>query len=93
MTTRYLLCGLFCLLFSCLISPFVLALCKRLRASQSILHWVDKHAQKEGTPTMGGIIFLIVLLFSSIFFDLSKRVCGVVCDSYHFWLWFFGLSG
>jgi len=67
MTTKYILCGLICLLFSCLISPFVLSICKKLRASQSILHWVDKHAQKEGTPTMGGIIFLIVLIFSSLF--------------------------
>ena len=76
MTTKYLLCGLFCLLFSCLISPFVLALCKRLGASQSILHWVDKHAEKEGTPTMGGIIFLIVLLFSSIFLISQNAFVG-----------------
>lgn len=76
MTTKYLLCGLFCLLFSCLISPFVLALCKRLGASQSILHWVDKHAEKEGTPTMGGIIFLIVLLFSSIFLINQNAFVG-----------------
>lgn len=76
MTTKYLLCGLFCLLFSCLISPFVLALCKRLGASQSILHWVDKHAEKEGTPTMGGIIFLIVLLFSSIFLINQNTFVG-----------------
>ena len=67
MVVKYLLCGLFSLLFSSLIAPFVLWLCKKLKASQSILHYVDKHASKEGTPTMGGIIFLITLLFSSIF--------------------------
>ena len=76
MTTKYLLCGLTCLLFSCLISPFVLMICKRLRASQSILHWVDKHAEKEGTPTMGGMIFLIVLLFSSLFLTSQNAFVG-----------------
>ncbi len=45
----------------------VLLMCKKLHASQSILHYVDKHASKEGTPTMGGLIFLAALLLSACF--------------------------
>ena len=67
MVVKFLLCGLFGILFSSLVAPFVLWVCKKLKASQSILHYVDKHASKEGTPTMGGIIFLLTLLFSALF--------------------------
>lgn len=68
MTIKFIICGLFCLLFSVIVAPIVLMFCKRLKASQSILHYVDKHKSKEGTPTMGGIIFLLALVFSSCFF-------------------------
>lgn len=78
MIVRFLICGLFCLIFSCIISPVVLWFCKKLKASQSILHYVDKHASKEGTPTMGGLIFLLTLIFSSCFF----------LDSDQFLTWF-----
>ena len=67
MVLRYLLCGLLSLCFSCLIAPIVVAICKKMKAGQSILHYVDKHASKEGTPTMGGVIFLVTMLFSSCF--------------------------
>lgn len=68
MTIKYIVCGLFCLLFACIIAPVVLMFCRKLKASQSILHYVDKHKSKEGTPTMGGIIFLLTLVFSACFF-------------------------
>ncbi len=67
MTIRFLICGLFCLFFSTLIAPFVLWMCKKLKASQSILQYVDKHKSKEGTPTMGGLIFLFTILFAACF--------------------------
>ena len=67
MVIKYLICGLLSLLFATLIAPVVLWFCKKLKASQSILHYVDKHASKEGTPTMGGIIFLLTLIFSCCF--------------------------
>ncbi len=64
MLIRYLVVGVLSLCFSCLIAPVVVLLCKKLKASQSILHYVDKHASKQGTPTMGGTIFLLAMLFS-----------------------------
>lgn len=67
MIVKFLLCGLLSLCFASLIAPVVLWFCKKLKASQSILHYVDKHASKEGTPTMGGIIFILTSIFSCCF--------------------------
>ncbi len=75
MVVKFLICGLFCLLFSTIISPLVLWLCKKMKATQSILHYVDKHASKQGTPTMGGLIFLLTLVFATFFlFDSEKTL-------------------
>lgn len=67
MVVKFLVCGLSSLIFASIIAPVVLWFCKKLKASQSILHYVDKHASKEGTPTMGGLIFILTLFFSSFF--------------------------
>ena len=46
----------------------ILKLCKKFHLSQTILHYVDKHSGKSGTPTMGGWIFILSTIFSCIFF-------------------------
>lgn len=46
----------------------IFKLCKKLKFSQTILHYVDKHAGKNGTPTMGGLIFLSSCILSCSFF-------------------------
>lgn len=76
MTLRFVLCGIFSTLFACLIAPIVLQFCKKLKASQSILHYVDKHAQKQGTPTMGGVIFLLTLIFATLFMTKTDVFVG-----------------
>ena len=45
--------------FTLVISPFVISILKREKIKQTILHYVDSHKLKNGTPTMGGLIFLI----------------------------------
>ena len=72
MAIKFILSGIVALAFSILLAPLVISVCKKLKASQSILHYVDKHAQKEGTPTMGGFIFLFAMLVS-IFFLISEQ--------------------
>lgn len=72
MIFRYLLSALTAFAFAVCLAPFVILLCKKLKASQTILHYVDKHAYKQGTPTMGGIIFLIGLL-PCIFFLVPEQ--------------------
>lgn len=49
-------------------APLVLKLSKRFHASQTILHYVEAHKQKEGTPTMGGFIFIFPIAIMSLLF-------------------------
>lgn len=57
----------FAFLLSFLIAlPIYRFLCK-LKFGQPILEYVDKHSSKQGTPTMGGIIFLIAFIVTTIF--------------------------
>lgn len=64
-----------------LIAPLVIKLCKKLKASQTILHYVEAHKGKQGTPTMGGFIFILSTLFSTFFIftkDYSLAVITLV---------------
>ena len=38
----------------------------KLKVGQPILEYVDKHNSKAGTPTMGGVIFIIGFILSSV---------------------------
>lgn len=40
---------------------------RKLKFGQSILEYVDFHSRKQGTPTMGGLIFFVGMLIGSIF--------------------------
>ena len=42
-----------------IISPVVISFIKREKVKQVILKYVESHSSKSGTPTMGGIIFII----------------------------------
>lgn len=79
MVVKFIICGLLCLCFSAIIAPFVLWFCKKVKVSQTILHYVDKHAFKEGTPTMGGIIFILTLFFASCFLSGHSTFLSWFC--------------
>ena len=57
---------LYAFFFALIISPFVISLIKREKVKQTILHYVDVHKLKNGTPTMGGVIFLIAISVVSL---------------------------
>lgn len=44
---------------SAIIAPLIIKLMSKLKAKQTVLGYVKQHAQKSGTPTMGGFIFLL----------------------------------
>ncbi len=46
----------------------ILKLSKKFHLSQTTLHYVDNHAGKNGTPTMGGFIFILPCLLASLIF-------------------------
>ena len=59
-------CCVWGFLFTLLISPLVISMIKREKIKQVILNYVEAHSGKSGTPTMGGIIFLISIAIVSI---------------------------
>lgn len=60
-----------------LISPFVISICRKHKLGQTVLHYVESHSSKSGTPTMGGIIFIFASLAS----------CSVVLWKDSFFAW------
>ena len=76
---KIFLCILLGFVFSVLISPIIVKLMRKLKANQSIYEYVDMHKTKVGTPTMGGLIFLLGTLASSFcVFNGSKKL-AIVC--------------
>lgn len=64
----YFLVFLVALLLAIVLGVPILKLCRKFHLSQTILHYVDNHAGKSGTPTMGGFIFIISALIASLIF-------------------------
>lgn len=63
-----------CLLFCALLLPTL----RRLKAGQEILQYVTEHTSKQGTPTMGGIAFILAIaLMSGLFCNWSNRATAV----------------
>ena len=66
---------------SMILAPIVMYVIKKFKAKQNILEYVENHSSKQGTLTMGGLIFLfgtlyMVSKYTSFFFcfgfSLSK---------------------
>ena len=65
-------------LVTLVISPFVISFMKKEKIKQTILHYVENHSSKSGTPTMGGIIFLLsISIVAYIFFSGASSLAGV----------------
>ncbi|MDE6869358.1 MAG: phospho-N-acetylmuramoyl-pentapeptide-transferase, partial [Clostridia bacterium] len=61
-----------------LIASLVIRGMKALKAGQPILEYVDKHEGKSGTPTMGGIIFLLPMAIITPIFSIGGGKMGIV---------------
>lgn len=79
MLVRNLTVFLIGFIFALLISPLVVSGVKKLKAKQTILHYVKEHKQKEGTPTMGGIIFIVACIIVSLCFMWSDFTLSIIC--------------
>ena len=73
----YLICFLSCLGISVAIAPFIIFASKKFKASQTILHYVEAHKDKQGTPTMGGLIFIIAIMFTFCFFTKNFQLATI----------------
>ncbi len=76
----YLLIIAFILSFGLAIclAPFVISLAKKVGARQNILQYVTTHFSKQGTPTMGGLIFLLPTLVVMIFLSNVHSMLAIV---------------
>jgi len=65
---------IFTFLLTLLSGVFCIPVLKKVKASQTILHYVKEHKSKQGIPTMGGIIFLLsfVLTFFVYSFGFNR---------------------
>lgn len=62
-------------LSSALLGLFLVPLFRKLRIGQKISIFVgEAHRKKEGTPTMGGLIFIVPTVLATIYLILSNRI-------------------
>ena len=61
-----------------IIAPIVLKITRKLKFGQTILHYVENHSIKQGTPTMGGLIFIIATILVSLAFMNNNHSIGFV---------------
>ena len=70
--------SLFALMIGFLLSTafglFAIPLLKKIKAGQRINIYVENHQRKSGTPTMGGIIFIIPTIITTIFLLLTDKI-------------------
>lgn len=81
---------LLCFAISIIISPIIIKWLRRLKFGQSILIYVEKHKEKSGTPTMGGLIFIIAgVVGYLIFWNKNNLFASISILSFLF----FGIIG
>ena len=65
---KILLAFLCSFVLSVILMPIIIKLFKKKEASQTILGYVENHKEKNGTLTMGGVVFVLTTLILSFFF-------------------------
>ena len=68
MNSIYLFATLVSIVLSLTLCALLIPLLKRWKAGQNILVYVKEHKGKQGTPTMGGLAFILAVLLSVIIF-------------------------
>ncbi len=64
---------------SFIVAPFTIKLFRKLKNGQPILHYVESHMTKSGTPTMGGVIFLFGSLVTYLLFLNFEGRLALLC--------------
>lgn len=69
---------LLCFIMAVSISPIIIKWLYRLKFGQSILVYVEKHKEKSGTATMGGIIFIITTVIGFCIFWNDNNILATI---------------
>ena len=67
------------LLFAVALMPFVIRIADRFKAKQPILHYVESHSVKSGTPTMGGMGILLSAALPFAMLLRGESATALVC--------------
>ena len=66
-------------LISVIFAPIYIKFATKLKFGQNILEYVGEHKSKQGTPTMGGVIFILPTILVSLFFIQGDKTIAVFC--------------
>ena len=70
--------GLLSLLLSFVLGLIVIPILRKIKAGQPILKYVKEHADKNGTPTMGGLFFITsAIIVFAVLGGFSERIATV----------------
>ena len=59
-------------LLTIIFAPLIIFFLKRLKFGQNILGYVVEHKSKQGTPTMGGVIFILPTIIVGLIFNFAQ---------------------
>lgn len=75
----FVFAGIVALAISVILGVFGIPLLSKIKAGQPILSYVEEHKEKSGTPTMGGLFFVMAAVLAYFFFaGRSGRISYVV---------------
>ena len=60
------------------LSPLILKLTRKIKMGQTILEYVEEHKAKQGTPTMGGIIFIFASILACLIIYTKDSSLGLI---------------
>lgn len=69
---------LMCFAIAMLLSPLIIRYLRKLKFGQSILVYVENHQSKSGTPTMGGIIFILSAIIGYFVFFEKNNILSTI---------------
>lgn len=75
---KFALCWLVSVVLTIFTGFLVLPLLKRLKVGQPILKYVTEHKSKSGTPTMGGVFFIISACVAFLIFTSGKNRLSIL---------------
>ncbi len=79
MEIKYILCFLVSLAIGLILAYPTILLCRKLKIGQTTLHYVEEHKGKSGTPTMGGVIFILSSIGGGCIFFSTQNLSAWLC--------------